>query len=84
MNFYGWIGAGLLVNGVSLVCVVAAIRAGAFNSATCLLLGAIYFIALGHFGIALQSYCARVAKNIEAEEMKNSEDKEDNSAAEPR
>ena len=81
LNFYGWIGTGLLVMGVSLCCLVKAIHAGADSSPTCLLLGAIYFIALGHFGIALQNYCARVAKNIEAEDAAKTIKTDDKPAA---
>ena len=75
-NFCGWIFAGSAVIGVSLWCVLKAIQGGASSSPTCLLLGAIYFIVFGHFCIALQNYCARVAKNIEAEDAKKN-DKED-------
>ncbi len=70
MNFYGWIGAGALLIVLSLWIVLRAIFAEALRSPNCLLLGAIYFILLGHFGIALQNYCARVAKNIETEDAK--------------
>jgi hypothetical protein len=70
-NFYGWIGGGLFVMVASLWFVIRAIQAGAFHSPVSLLLGAIYFVLLGHFGIALQNYCARVAKHLE------SKDKED-------
>jgi hypothetical protein len=70
MNFFGWIGAGFLLMGVSLWFVARAIRSGATSSPTSLLLVAIYYLVLGHFGIALQSYCARVAKSLEAEDSK--------------
>jgi len=80
-NFYGWIGAGVLVMGVSIWCVVKAIQAGADRSPSCFLLGGIYFIVLGHFGIALQNYCARVAKNIEAEDAAKAIKKDDKPAA---
>ena len=76
-NFYGWIGAGLFVIGISIWAVLLAIDAGALKSPSCLLLGAIYFIVLGHFGVTLQSYCARVAKNIEAEDAKMIDKKND-------
>jgi hypothetical protein len=69
-NFYGWIGTGLFVMGFSIYMVVLAIRAGALRSPSCLLLVAIYFIAVGHFCISLQNYCARVAKAIEIEDEK--------------
>ena len=38
-----------------------------------LLLVAIYFVLLGHFGLALQTYHARVAKHLESEDEKNAE-----------
>ena len=79
-NFYGWIGTGLLVIGISIFLVVMAIHAGAIHSPSCLLLGAIYFILLGHFGVALQNYHARVAKNIEAADEKKSGKKDDAAA----
>jgi hypothetical protein len=75
LNFYGWIGGGLFVIGISLCLVLWALRAGALQSPECLLLLAIYFILLGHLGLALQNYHARVAKSIEAEdEMKKNDD----------
>ena len=80
-NFYGWILTGLLLFGASFFCVMKAIQVGAYSSPTCLLLAAIYFIAVGHFGIALQSYCARVAKNFEAEDTKKIEKKDDKPTA---
>ncbi len=79
-NFYGWIGAGLAVIVVSICMIIMAIRAGALHSPICLLLVAIYFVALGHFCVALQNYHARVAKNIEAEDAKKSGKKDDAAA----
>jgi hypothetical protein len=76
LNFYGWIFGALPGVGVSLWCVLKAIQDGAISSPTCLLLGAIYFIVLGHFCIALQNYCARVVKNIEAEDAKKNDKKD--------
>jgi hypothetical protein len=76
-NFYGWIVAGLLLICISVCTVIMAIRAGALHSPSCLLLGAIYFIVLGHFCIMLQNYHARVAKNIEAEDAKKDGKKDD-------
>ena len=66
-NFYGWIAAGLFIVGVSVWFVIRAIQAGAFRSPVSLLLGAIYFVLLGHFGLALQSYHARAAKHLESQ-----------------
>ena len=65
LNFYGWIIAGLIVAGVSMLLVVAAILTGAFRSPEGMLLVAIYFVLLGLFSIALQNYCARAAGAIE-------------------
>ena len=81
MNFYGWIGAGLMVFGISIVAVLRAFAIGALKSPSCLLLGAIYFVLLGCFCIALQNYCARVAKNIEAEDAAKTIKKDDKPAA---
>jgi len=75
-NFYGWICGGLFVIGVSLGLVLWSLSAGALRSPECLLLLAIYFILLGHLGIALQNYHARVAERIESEEKR----KDDNAA----
>lgn len=74
-NFYGWIVVGLLVIGVSFWCIVKAIQAGADRSPACMLLGGIFVIMLGRFGITLQNYCARVAEKIEAEDAKKNGDK---------
>lgn len=77
MNFYGWIAGGVLVIGVSLLFVLWALLAGALRSPECLLLLAIYFILLGHLGLALQNYHARVARSIEAEEEKKKNQEDD-------
>ena len=71
MNFYGWIGGALFLIGASLWAVLRALRAGALHSPECLLLLAIYFILLGHLGLGLQNYSARVAKHLESEEKKD-------------
>jgi|GEM_PF-6032416 len=68
-NFYGWIVVGLLICGSSLWYVVRAIKLGAGRSPTGLLLMAIYFVLIGHFGIALTNYHSRVAKTLESEEQ---------------
>ena len=65
-NLYGWVIAGLFVMGGSLWYVVRALRAGGPQSSNSLILLAIYFVLLGHFGLALQTYCARVAKSLDA------------------
>jgi hypothetical protein len=68
LNFYGWIVTGLLIFGASLWYVIRAINLGAGRSPSGLLLIAIFFVLLGHFGIALTNYCARVAKTLEAQD----------------
>ena len=73
MNFYGWISAVLLVGAFSIWLVLKALRAGASHSPEGLLLLAIYVVLLGHFGIAAQNYCARVAKALESEEAQENE-----------
>ena len=74
MNFYGWIAGGLCVIGSSLWLVLRALREGALHSPECLLLLAIYLILLGHLGLALQNYHARVAKSIESERTESDDD----------
>lgn len=73
-NFYSWICAGLFVIGVSLWCAIRAVSAGALEAPESLLLLAIYFILLGRFGLALQSYHARVAERLDSEERKKDDD----------
>jgi hypothetical protein len=65
-NFYGWIVVGLMIFGAALWYVIRAINLGADESPTGLLLMAIFFVLLGHFGIALANYCARVAKILDS------------------
>ena len=77
-NFYGWIGASLFVLGVTLWCVLEAARIGATHSPICLLLIAIYLVALGQLCLALQNYWARVAKNIETEDTRKNKKDETN------
>lgn len=77
LNFYGWIFAGLFVIGVSLWCVILALRAGATRSPTCLLLLAIYLLLLAILGLTLQNYHSRVACVLDSEGAK----KDDTSGA---
>ena len=65
-NFYGWIVVGLLLLAASFRYVIRAINLGAGQSPIGLLLMAIFFILLGHFGIALTNYCARVVKILDS------------------
>ena len=81
VNFYGWMCCSLLVMGLSVCIVLMAIHADALRSPVCLLLAAIYLIVLGHFGIALQNYCARAARAIETEDAKKKEQKNGTVAA---
>jgi hypothetical protein len=76
MNFYGWICAGLFLMELSCWIVVKALQAGASKSPSGLLLMAIYLTLIGHFGISLQNYCCRVARNIEAEDERTQEKKD--------
>ena len=71
LNFYGWIFCGLLVVGASIWFVIKAIRLGAFQSPVSFLLGAIYIVLLGHFGLALQNYHSRVAKHLDSKEKED-------------
>ena len=73
MNFYGWIATALLVIAVSLCLVVKACFAGATQSPEATLLIAIYLMLCAHFGIAVQNYTARVAKNIDSEQMRENQ-----------
>ena len=69
-NLYGWSVVGLLVIGASSWYAIRALRAGGGLSSTGLILVAIYFVLLGHFGLALQTYCARVARSLDAASSK--------------
>ena len=66
LNFYGWLVVGLLILGASFRYGIRAINLGAGQSPIGLLLIAIFFVLLGHFGIALTNYCARVAKILDS------------------
>lgn len=70
MNFYGWICTALVTFGVSAWLVIRALKLGALNSPSALLLIAIYLLLLGVLGLALQNYCARLAKAIEDKDAK--------------
>jgi hypothetical protein len=65
-NFYGWLVVGVTIFGASLWYVIRAINLGADESPIGLLLIAIFFVLLGHFGIALANYSARVAKILDS------------------
>jgi len=66
LNFYGWLGAGLLAIGASLWLVIRALRTGALDSPVSLLLLAIYFVLVAHLGLALQSYHGRLGHKLDA------------------
>ena len=70
MNFYGWICTGLLLIGLSAWLVFRALKLDALRSSSAVLLIAICLVLLGLFGLALQNYCARVAKAVEDEDAK--------------
>jgi len=65
MNFYGWLVAGLFAIGASCYYVKRGLDADQYLSSQGALLLAIYFILLGHFGIAWHSYLARVAEKLD-------------------
>jgi hypothetical protein len=69
-NFYGWIFAGILCLGSSMVQMVEAFRAKSAGAVQDHLLLGIYLLLLGQFGLSLQNYCARVAKAIEEGDAK--------------
>lgn len=73
-NFYGSICMGILVMGASFWFLLLAIKAGAGRSQLSLLLIAIYFVLLGHFAIAIQNYCARVAGVLEQQQAQKDEE----------
>jgi len=56
---------GLTISGASFWYVIRAINLGADESPIGLLLMAIFFVLLGHFGTALANYCARAAKILD-------------------
>jgi hypothetical protein len=60
MNFYGWLFTGLFVMGASPYYVKRGLDADQHLSSQEALLLAIYFVLLGHFGIALHTYLARI------------------------
>ena len=66
-NFFGWIITGALLLAGSAWLALRALDSGAFDSPVALMLGAIYLLLLGLFGLALQNYCARMAAALEAE-----------------
>ena len=70
-NFYRWIVQGTLIIAFSLWFVITAISEGAFHSSTGTLLGAIYFVLLGQFGLSLEAYCARLAKHLDSKDKKD-------------
>ena len=66
VNFYGWMFAGLVIIVGSLYLMKRGLDALDELSATAGFLSAIYLMLLGCFGVLLQSYLARVARNLEA------------------
>ena len=74
MNLYGWIAAGTLSIVASIFAVVVALKFLDSKYAVFLLLLAIWVPVLGLFGLALQNYCARVAKSLEDEDKRKEKD----------
>ena len=66
-SFYTSIVVGLLVCGASLWYVIRAINLNVGRSPIGLLLMAIFFVLIGHFGLALAINCARMAKILDSE-----------------
>jgi hypothetical protein len=75
LNFYGWMVASVLVNGGSVLAILRAVQIGALRSPSSLMLLGIYFVLLGQFNMAHQTYCARVTRSIEREDAKEKEEK---------
>ncbi len=65
-SFYSAIVVGLLICGASLWYVIRAINLNVGRSPIGLLLMAIFFVLLGHFGLAWATYCARLVKILDS------------------
>ena len=59
---------------VSIVGIVLAVKSSESRYGLFFLLLAIWILILGLFGLALQNYCARVAKNIDEEDKRKKDD----------
>ena len=70
-NFYRWIVQGVIIIAFSLWIAITAISEAAFHSPTSSLLGAIYFVLLGQFGLTLEAYCGRLAKHLDSKDRKD-------------
>lgn len=70
-NFYRWIVQGVLIIAFSLWIAINAISEAAFHSPTSSLLGAIYFVLLGQFGLALEAHCGRLAKHLDSKDKRD-------------
>ena len=75
MNFYGWLCAGILSIFISIACIVVAAKFSETRYGVFFLLLAIWMPVLGLFCLALQTYCARVAKTIEDEDKRKENDR---------
>ena len=71
-NFYGWIGVGLLVLGLSAREIALALRVLSLDQGKAMdhLLLAIWIVLFGQFGLSMQNYCARAAKNLDDKDPK--------------
>ena len=74
INFYGWLCAGLFLFLVSIGVVLLSAKLSDTRYGVLCLLIAIWMLVAGIFGIALQNYLARVAKNIEDEDKRKETD----------
>ncbi len=69
-----WMVAGLAIIAASLWLVIKAVLVGAGCSPEGLLLIAIYLVLMGLFGLALHTYCARVAAKLDADDQQKDAD----------
>ncbi len=83
MNFYNWLLTGLFLMGLSCYYVTRAIDAEDTMSSQTAMLIAIYLILLGHFGVSLHTYCARVAEKLDAQQDEDTHAPTEASGAKP-
>jgi len=73
MNFWGWIFAAVLVFigcGVFFAMAYFAFMKKDSNSAIVFLLAAIGLLLVGHFGLAVQTYCSLLAEKLERQQAR--------------
>jgi hypothetical protein len=74
MNFYGWLCVGLILMFICIACIISAGSCPDAQYRVDFLLVAILMPVIGLFGIAIQNYLARVAKNIEDQDRRKEND----------